>query len=219
MKAIERPIIDGDIIQDWRGWLGDVPAMFSFWLSEKDRKIDKKWSGPKDLSGYLKFVWQDEGLYMMADIKDDKVYNKASGSSLWMGDSVHLCIETKYDSNNKRKEVGQYHYQFEFSPTNESGIPEAFVLNMKRAGAPAVHFVSKIREDGYQMEIFFPKEAFFFWKPKVGDKMLFDIYVIDNDGKGIESTYVWSNGNSWADRSVMGEVDLVKYEPWQEEGY
>jgi hypothetical protein len=52
------------------------------------------WAGPTDLSGQFWFTWDDEFLYVSADVLDNVHWQTATGGNIWQGDSVQIAVGT-----------------------------------------------------------------------------------------------------------------------------
>jgi hypothetical protein len=104
-KAGEPVKLDGSL---------DDPA----WQRATPRKLDRaeqvrhlgatsKWSGPEDLSGEVRFLWDDKYLYVGAQVKDDVFRNEADGSAIWSGDGLQFLIDPARSQSEK---PGKYDY-------------------------------------------------------------------------------------------------------------
>jgi hypothetical protein len=52
------------------------------------------WGGPDDLSGRLSFSWDDDFLYLSADVIDNVHSQTATGGNIWQGDSIQFAVGT-----------------------------------------------------------------------------------------------------------------------------
>ncbi len=66
-----------------------------------------KWKGPDDLSGKLRFLWDDKFLYMRADVTDDKYVNTKSDVAIWNMDGLQILVDSSRESSEKG---GKYEY-------------------------------------------------------------------------------------------------------------
>ena len=75
------------------------------WKKAPIQKIDEKrqyfsfdknlasWKGPQDLSGTIRFLWDDKYLYVGADVTDDAFANTKEDGGIWSGDGLQFLID------------------------------------------------------------------------------------------------------------------------------
>ncbi|HCE46337.1 MAG TPA: hypothetical protein DET40_22555 [Lentisphaeria bacterium] len=67
------------------------------------------WKDGRDLSGKLRFLWDDSYLYMRMDVADDKYVNQKSDSAIWNMDGLQILVDSARESSEKS---GKYEYAF-----------------------------------------------------------------------------------------------------------
>jgi hypothetical protein len=91
----------------------DDPA----WQKAVPREIDRpeqfrnlkagNWTGPEDLSGKVRFLWDEKYLYVGVEVRDDVFRNEAEGSAIWSGDGLQFLIDPARSQSEK---PGKYDY-------------------------------------------------------------------------------------------------------------
>ncbi|HBC85821.1 MAG TPA: hypothetical protein DCZ94_02580 [Lentisphaeria bacterium] len=71
------------------------------------RNSKTKWKGVDDLSGKLRYLWDDSFLYMRMDVKDDKYVNQKSDVAIWNMDGLQILVDSARESSEKG---GKYEY-------------------------------------------------------------------------------------------------------------
>lgn len=56
------------------------------------------WRGPEDLSARLFLAWDRNGLYLLAEVKDDQFEQPFSGAEIWRGDSMQFAFDCGNDA-------------------------------------------------------------------------------------------------------------------------
>ncbi len=76
------------------------------------------WKSPADLSAQLWLAWREEGLYIAAQVYDDKVVQKAHGLEMWKGDHLELYLDFAPESDAAQNGIGAGQLQIGLSPGN-----------------------------------------------------------------------------------------------------
>lgn len=169
-----------------------------------DGKVDKVWSKaqvvtPKyissnvNTSAELKALWDDNALYILAEVKD-KDLSVQSGTP-YMQDSLEIFLD---ENNNKTQEYGVDDLHFRVNYTNsqsaDNGNAERFYTSTRKV------------KGGYVIE------ARVALKTKPANKKVLGIELQINDAKGTNRTGTInvfdSTGSAWNDTSKFGEVVL-----------
>ena len=149
-------------------------------------------------SASAKILWDDEYLYVLADVKDP-VLNKAA-SDAWEQDSVEIFVD---ENNNKTStyEADDKQYRIGYENTHSFNGTKCVEENIKSEVV--------VTEDGYKIE------AALKWTdiaPAEGAKVGLDIQVndADNSGKRV-GTLNWADktGNGWSSTEVFGTILLA----------
>ena len=86
---IDPPVsIDGKL-DDW----ADIPNVISLTGSEHATFGPEKWSGDDDLSGKIHLAWRSGGIFLAAEVVDDKVQQPYRGRDLYNGDHINLWMD------------------------------------------------------------------------------------------------------------------------------
>ena len=103
LKVEEIPAIDG-------------VANDKAWENAEWQPLDQRWLGdaytPEDFSGKYKLVWNEDALYLLVEIIDDKLYDQHSEPlKLWWDDD---CVEIFIDEDNSGGEHLKNHNAFAY---------------------------------------------------------------------------------------------------------
>ncbi|MBN2712012.1 MAG: hypothetical protein JXR97_06195, partial [Planctomycetes bacterium] len=94
-----------DIAKDEKEWAKAMPLTINeekqyYWLRKTDNEVGS-WDGPEDLSGTIRFLWDDQYLYLRADIVDDIYLHAKKNGSLWAMDGLQMLIDPARESSEK----------------------------------------------------------------------------------------------------------------------
>ncbi|OHB57674.1 MAG: hypothetical protein A2173_04650 [Planctomycetes bacterium RBG_13_44_8b] len=212
IKTNKAPVIDG--------------AADELWSAARRYKIGNVIYSPltsaDDCSAEFRAMWDENNLYVLVDVTDDKLVNDTSpdqpvtlptGSTAvpwWFDDCVEVYIDA---DNSKSNQYGnddtQYHFDWDKTkPTigrhNEHGRMEN------------IEFAMKTIEGGYSTEIKFPWSTLGV-KPSDGMKIGLDVHVNDDDDGGErDSKIMWWNkeDNAWENPRTFGTARLVSLVGW-----
>lgn len=203
-KAIK---IDGNLA-DWNK---------AFPLTMKDVSFFKEglnWGGTADLSGNVYLMWDENNLYLAAEVTDKiPLINKKEKQDIWNGDAIEIVMSTDPGADPKRNDFDRNDYQIgfgtgdgkAFKPTiwswQRRRIPAGSEIRVKKTASPL----------GYILEAripwgFFPNG----FVPSSGKKVGFDIALDDADNTGErEKQFIW-NGDYYfyRDPSVWGTLEF-----------
>ncbi len=74
------------------GALDDLDGLPSIDLARQGDDETVGSTGPADLSGTVWYTWDDDNLYLSADIADDLHDQPSQGSTIWQGDSIQFTV-------------------------------------------------------------------------------------------------------------------------------
>ena len=84
-----------DLAQDEAAWgkarILDIDEERQYFAMKK--QDGKTWSGKDDLSGKLRFLWDEKYLYLRMDVTDDRFVNGKSDGSMWAMDGLQLLVD------------------------------------------------------------------------------------------------------------------------------
>ncbi|MGB0389608.1 MAG: sugar-binding protein, partial [Ardenticatenaceae bacterium] len=116
------------------------------------------WSGPEDLSGVARAVWDEEYLYLAVKVTDDAVVQESANEYLHRGDAVELFWDIDLASDFGQDAYSADEAQMVFSPGNFSGKPPFAWVHQ----SPTGNFHRKMMvgysfsPEGYQIEMRVP---------------------------------------------------------------
>ncbi|MFH1541637.1 MAG: sugar-binding protein [bacterium] len=198
-------VIDGSLA-DWNKSLPITMMDKSFF------KEGTVWDGLKDLSGNAYLMWDENCLFVAAEITDQKpLVNKQTKQNIWNGDAIEMVISADPKAADKRLSFDSRDYQFGLS-TGDGKANSAIIWSWQRQREPkGSEIVVKKTDVGYVVEAKIPWE---FMRPKFtpasGVKLDFDIAFDDADATGErERQFIW-NGDYmfYKDPSVWGTLEL-----------
>ena len=159
----------------------------------------------EDLSASFKTLWDNQALYLLVDVVDDKAVKDSV--EFWLDDAVEVFIDA---DNSKSGVYGdkdyQYHFTWEGSQfTSASSKGESRFNKLEGVVSTAV-----TTGKGYRFEIKFPWSTLGV-RPRPGLKIGFDVHVDDDDDGGDRDTkLMWHTENdvAWQQPNALGTIAL-----------
>lgn len=171
----------------------------------------KPWGGPQDLSGTMRFLWDDEHLYVGVNVTDDVFCNTKQDEEIWNGDSLQFLINPfRQEAQGK----GRYDYAFGFG---KKGNQASCHLSAD-PGAPA-GVVPEIRvftkrldpsNGAMSYEIAIPWSRLAPFKPKASADLGLSMIINEDDGTGRKSFIGWFGGVHLKETDFVGDLILEK---------
>jgi hypothetical protein len=171
----------------------------------------KPWGGPLDLSGTVRFLWDDQYLYLGVEVTDDIFSNNYQDADIWRGDSLQFLINPfrqeaqgkgRYDyamgSGLKGNQVSCHLSADTSAPT---GLITAIQLVTRRLDPKNGNII-------YEIAIPWSRLAPF--KPKPGADLGLSMILNENDGEGRKSFMGWFSGVHLKETDFVGDVILAK---------
>lgn len=213
-RAATAPVIDGTLDAVWEAaaWAPiDV-----FWLGTQPNPT------AQDYSGRYKALWDEDYLYLMFDITDDRIFDGTRNAldRYWEDDTVELFID-------ENKNGGQHGYNTSAWAYHLSTYGD--VVDSTTSGAKLLNdhidmrLVSMGDKHRWEMRVRIYGEDYADWKTNVplklavGKLMGFSACYIDNDGSaqresmmGSVDTQGHKNNQGYLDASVFGSLRLVE---------
>ena len=166
--------------------------------------------GNDDCSGRLRCAWDDQYLYVQAEVTDDIHVQKVAGEKLWGGDCVQLALRPgnanlTYGYDGREREIGlaltehgfAFAYQWMGGP--QQGILDNTPVSVKREGSQT-HYCAAI-----------PWSTLLMSAPTPGDTFSFSFTFNDNDDNGLRGWLEWTPGVCGGkDSSLFGELHFVE---------
>lgn len=190
-RAERRPEMEGA----GNNWPGNLPAALIDRADQIAWKVQGiPWTGEQDCSAKLYSMWDDEYLYFLAKIKDEKVMlNPAIKSRveenplyIYLADCVEFFLDIDLAGDFWMKTWNSDDYQILASPTLADGTPGTVAVSGAYTGSTeTIKTASSLTETGYILEVRIPVGLFRGFKPQKGAMVGFDYAVDDDDTDGV----------------------------------
>ncbi|MBR6471512.1 MAG: hypothetical protein IKS83_06920 [Victivallales bacterium] len=166
--------------------------------------------GNDDCSGRLRCFWDDQYLYVQAEVTDDAHVQKVAGEKLWNGDCVQIALRPDnanltHGYDGLEREIGlaltengfAFAYQWMGGP--RQGILDNTPVSVKREGSQT-HYCAAI-----------PWSALLMATPSPGEIFFFSFTFNDNDDNGLRGWLEWTPGICGGkDSSLFGELHIIE---------
>jgi len=189
-------VIDGEI-GEWKRQGLRIPL-----VAQKFGETD-----PDSFSAMVSLAWDQEYLYLMADVKDDTIFQSDAGP-IWRNDGLEIFLSTKKGT---RQMV-----QYLLAPVLGNAFSEARIEKQLYAtqesffNDPDLKIASRTHEVGYSVELAIPFSSLSL-QPAEGDTLAFNFYIGDSDSDTRHGKYGWHyNDNTYINHDAMYEVVLGK---------
>jgi hypothetical protein len=168
-----------------------------------------KWKGPADLSGTIRYLWDDKYLYVGVEVTDDIEGGKKDDNMLWAQDGLQFLVDPcrGLDEN-----VGKYDYSIADGKnglrawcdlTADPGAPNGVASDIKVS--------AKRKGDGtgaITYEIAFPWSRLAPFKPGTGADLGLTMILNEDDGQGRKSYMGWFGNASSKQVDAVGDLIL-----------
>ena len=198
--------IDGKL-DEWK----NVPAR-AINLSRQFFRAEKQadWTGTEDLSGTVRFLWDEKYLYVGVEVKDDIFANPKQDAGLWSQDGLQFLIDPARDRKEKEGRfdfsvgLGQKGPQaWSHLSGDEVRSPEGeikdFQLGISREGLAggSVHY-----------EVAIPWTRIPPFQPAVGRDLGLSMILNEDDGKSRFGFMAWFSGVHLKEMDHVGDLIL-----------
>jgi len=176
------------------------------------RKLESElWKGEDDLSGKLKFLWDERYLYIGVEVKDDVFRNPYVDELLWNQDGLQFLFDPKRGEKEKKGKydisigLGKKGHQAWCHLTAEpsespTGEVKSIKIGVKKIDKKVVY------------EIAIPWEKLSPFKPEIGADLGVAMILNEDDGKGRVSFMGWFSGVHSKQLDLVGDLILLKKE-------
>lgn len=214
-KATIAPTIDG---------IANDPI----WADINWQALDQKWLGDDytadDFSGRYKLTWTPEGLYLLAEIIDDKIYDKSQDPlTLWWDDD---CLEIFIDADNSGGEHQFNHNAFAYHVALDGNvvdlapgeIPSLYNSHIESKTTVIKHNTTLweckilVYEDTYKDNGVNESKIL-----SAGQNIGFAIAYCDNDSSPERENFIGSvpvkgrdKNRGWIDAGIFGTLQLIE---------
>ena len=174
------PVIDGDLTD----WVGEMYSITDIVYG------GEYFANPADLSGQFKVAWSSSYLYLGVVVFDTRFAQTATGSQLYLGDSLEILLDTNLAGDSDVTELNSDDFQIGISTgnLNDVAIPEAYLwYPSEQMGSLAnVQIAGALFDGGYVVEVALP------WadvdiSPTDGMILGFLLSISDNDMLGMNA--------------------------------
>ena len=165
--------------------------------------------GPEDLSGQLRFLWDDQFLYLGMQVTDDVLCNPMQDGGIWNGDGLQLLIDPCRESTEK---PGKYEYAL---ARGKKGA-QAWCNYSSDPGAPvgeAKDILIQATPTGARGDIVY--EIAIPWKrlapftAAAGNNLGMCVIINEDDGQGRDSFIGWFGCAHSKQLGMNGDLILV----------
>ncbi len=177
------------------------------------RHLEKtsQWSGPADLSGELRFLWDERYLYIAVNVTDEVFRNEAEDGSLWSGDGVQLLIDPARTSEEK---PGKYDLGMALTKKG----PQAWCFmsgdtRVPRGAATDITVAAKKTGDGtgaISYEIAVPWSRLLPFQPSVGANLGLAAALNEDDSPKRDGFMAWFGDIQSKELSPVGDLILTE---------
>jgi hypothetical protein len=197
------------------------------WKSAPVRRVDKRdqvwifvtkdqpvneWTGADDLSADIRFLWDNDYLYVSLDVADDtagKILH--SDADLWKQDGLQFLIDPMRTSKHK---IGKYDYSLgEGAKGLQAWCTLTAAGSAPTGNVPEIEIGLKREENGsgnVVYEIAIPWHRLAPFKPEAGGDLGFTLIVNEDDGNGRDSYIMWFGNASTKNIDTVGDLILME---------
>ncbi|HBC85653.1 MAG TPA: hypothetical protein DCZ94_01735 [Lentisphaeria bacterium] len=207
-KAKSEIVIDGNLDKpDWKG--------ATSYAIEEERQVfvvypeKYKWTGPENLSGKMKLLWDEKYLYVAVEVTDDKFVNPKQDDQMWNQDGLQFLFDP-YRKEEEKK--GRYDYSMGLGQKG----PQAWCHLSADAGTQAGEIkdikiaVKRLDENNGNVvyEVAIPWARIAPFKPAPGMNLGMSMIINEDDGPGRSSFMGWFSGVHLKEVNLVGDLVL-----------
>ncbi len=217
--AATPPSLDGT----WRGWIMENPmAIDKPTQAHKLLLGNQPWNGPSDLSARIYAMYDDQFLYVGADVSDQTVittWEYPRMSYAWDTDCMEVVIDTRTtaDQGTDPPTPGLFRH-LSMPEYRKTELPQE-LWRGHGAGGPTLPKPLLVQnaetyfqktEKGYTIICRYPLASLNLLKPQPGMKIGFDVAINENDGSTYrKNVHLWAgftSNQTWWDLGSMGAL-------------
>jgi len=213
------PKVSGGVVFD--GKLGDPKwenaAVVTLDQPNQFAEINKKtagWTGPDDLSGTMKLLWDDKYLYVGMSVKDDIFAQPKVDGGLWCGDGLQFLVDPCRSSAEK---PGKYDYGVSLTKKGAQAWSFFTADGTKAPAGEVKDFLLKITPTGERgnmiYELAIPWNRVSPFVPAPGADLGLAMIINEDDGQIRDSFIAWFGCAHSKQMSMNGDVILVDEKP------
>ncbi|MDF2935199.1 MAG: hypothetical protein K0Q90_572 [Paenibacillaceae bacterium] len=169
------------------------------------------WEGPQDFSAKVRFAYDQDNLYMGAQVTDN-VHYALPGATMWSGDSIQFAAGTDT----------MFGPEYGFSHVDGQAQVWSWSAGTAALGKDAIRLQTSRTGEITTYEAAIPWKALRQEKP--GQALPFNILFNDNDGAGRKNWVEWTPGiGKYKDQGVFGNLFLIpeqaEWSAWLDRDY
>ncbi len=179
-RASAPPVLDGEIDEAWLQ--ASVQAI--------ETLIDGAApTGPADLSGEFRVLYDTDNLYLMVDVNDEALVQDSDAAQGWDDDRIEVFIDGDNSKDNAQDGVNDYQYCFRWNHGEVETPVEWYLPPTSLAG---VEYAVVTTDSGYLFEIKLPWSTMIGRSAEAGELIGIDVMIgDDDDGGGRDSQLSW----------------------------
>ncbi|MEN6578236.1 MAG: sugar-binding protein [Phycisphaerales bacterium] len=183
----------------------------ALWADVESNKIANVAYSPAsdetDFSAGFKAMYDNEALYLLVDVADEKLVNDSD--EFWLDDTVEVFLDAD-NSKSDSYEDNDYQYNFSWDGSSPS------MGETKHDKTEGVKYAFAKTDAGYRLEVRLP------WStvdadPQTTSQIGLDVHVNDDDDGGDRDTkLMWctTEDNAWQNPAALGTGELARLVAW-----
>lgn len=188
--------------------LDDVRQFFGFALSGRPAPV---WQGREDLSADLRFLWDDQFLYVAVTVKDDVAgATSHEDADLWRMDGLQFLVDPARRSKEK---PGKYEYSVGLGKKGAQSWCTLSADALAPTGnAPDIRLAIHRDKPGtgsVTYEVAIPWKRLAPFQPEAGGNLGFTMIVNEDDGAGRDAFMTWFGNAHTKDVDTVGDLILL----------
>ncbi|MHC4715888.1 MAG: sugar-binding protein, partial [Planctomycetota bacterium] len=207
-RTADAPAIDG--VHDepaWRSAPSVAIAQARQFYQLGKPKDPKGWTGPDDLSGEVRFLWDKAHLYVGVTLKDDVVRSAKCDGEIWNQDGLQFLIDPYRTASEK---AGKYDYSAALGTKGPQAWCHLSGHSSVRTGeAKAIRVAAKPVAGGLTYEVAIPWSQVAPFKPTAGANLGLAVILNEDDGPGRDGFMGWFSGVHSKQVDMVGDVILL----------
>ncbi|MBC8876496.1 MAG: cadherin domain-containing protein [Planctomycetes bacterium] len=161
------PVVDGDVDDIWSA--SSLHVIRNVTIGDV--------SGPVDLWGTWKSLWDPDNLYLLVDVTDDMLIDDTGPADPWMDDMVEVYIDADFSQQSTYDGVNDFHFGFRWNDTTVYTGPNSV------PDTSGITFEMVATATGYRLEAAIPWATLGVF-PESGDAIGMDVQIADDDDGG-----------------------------------
>jgi len=202
--------IDGQLTEAaWKTAPGQaINLPRQFFAAEKGAE----WSGPEDLSGTVRFLWDEKYLYVAVEVTDDIFSNPQQDAKLWSQDGLQFLIDPARDRKEKK---GRYDFS---AGLGRKGSQAWSHLSGDQVRSPEGELKDvrvAVRREGLPngnavYEVAIPWSRIPPFEPAVGRDLGLSMILNEDDGQSRLGFMAWFSGVHLKEMDHVGDLILTE---------